>query len=302
MTGLLSVLTPVYNGVAHVGRSYRSLTMQTYTDWEWVVVDDGSKDGTSDLIADLARSDSRIRLSGHTPNRGRGYARGRTLALARGDWSVVWDADDAYHPTRLAVIDRARRDRFDYSCAYAHVVDNELNAKGVRGFSTFLGGTAFVHATLAGRTELLRSIGYEQGLTTVGQIGEDHRMGLVLPARHRGYYHHGVLMVNQEDREVFLLKAIHSNRVRLRVLRELGSKGVLRAPEREWRAEVRRVRNKLLVLEAMRLVPGAYKRTVRYRPYGDVAPGYRPSPDDMAFLDAMRVGFEPQARPDVMAA
>ncbi len=295
MTGLLSVLTPVYNGATHVGRSYRSLAMQTHTDWEWVVVDDGSGDGTPDLLADIAKSDPRVRVTGHRPNRGRGYARGRTLELARGDWSVVWDADDAYHPRRLEIIDGARREGFDFSCAYAHVVDNALRSKGVRGFSTFLDATTFVHATLGARTELMRSIGYEQGLTTVGQIGEDHRMGLVLPSRHRGYYHQGVLMVNQEDREVFLLKAIHSNRVRLRVLRELGEQGIFRVPELVWRAEVRQLRSKLLVLEAMRLFPPAYKRTVRYRSYGNVAQGYAPSPEDWAFLEAMRHGFAPAA-------
>ena len=296
MAGLLSVLTPVYNGVAHVGRSYRSLAMQTYTDWEWVVVDDGSVDGTPDLLVDIARSDPRVRVAGHRPNRGRGYARSRTLELARGNWSVVWDADDAYHPRRLEIIDGARQDGFDFSCAYAHVVDNALRPKGVRGFSMFLGATTFVHATLGARTELMRSIGYEQGLTTVGQIGEDHRMGLVLPTRHRGHYHHGVLMVNQEDREVFLLKAIHSNSVRLRVLRELGEAGTFRVPEPVWRAEVRRVRNKLLVLEAMRLFPPAYKRTVRYRSFGEVTPGYSPAAEDTRCLEAMRHGFAPAAQ------
>ncbi len=91
---------------------------------------------------------------------------------------------------------------------------------------------------------------------------------------------------------MFLLKAIHANRVRLKVLRELGARGILRATDREVRREVRRIRTKLLVLEAMRLWPSLYLRTVRHRSFGEVEAGYEPSRDDWEFLEAMRDGFE----------
>ncbi len=291
---LLSVLTPVYNGRTFLPRCHHSLLLQTFANWEWVIVDDGSTDGTLDAARDLARHDDRIRVFTHSPNRGRGYARMRTLEHARANWSVVWDVDDFYHPHRLAVVDHARADGADFTCAYAHIVDNDLNAKGVRGFLSFLGLTVFVHATLAGRTDLMRSIGYESRLTTVGQIGEDHRMGLVLPARHRGHYHHGVLMVNQEDREVFLLKAIHSNTVRLRILGELASQGLFPVPARQWRAELRRLRLRIAALNVMRLYPPIYLRTVAHRGYGVVSPGYIPSQADEAFLEDVRAEFGPK--------
>ena len=298
---LLSVLTPVYNGLAFLPRCHRTLLLQTFTNWEWIIVDDGSTDGTADAARELARHDDRIRVFSHTPNRGRGYARTRTLEHARADWSVVWDVDDFYHPHRLEVVDQARAGGADFTCSYAHIVDNNLRVKGVRGFFPFLGLTGFVHATLAGRTDLIRSIGYDSRLTTVGQIGEDHRIGLVLPSRHRGHYHHGVLMINQEDREVFLLKAIHSNGVRLRVLGELARAGVFPVPECQWRTELRRLRLKLAALNAMRVCPSVYLRTVRHRGYGAVTPGYTPSPEDMAFLDLIRAEFAP-SRPSAVAS
>ncbi len=99
---VFSVITPVYNGEAFVDRCYRCLALQTFTDWEWVVVDDGSTDHTAELVRRIA--DPRVRLTSYQPNRGRGHARLQALEASRGDWMVVWDVDDLHYPDRLARI------------------------------------------------------------------------------------------------------------------------------------------------------------------------------------------------------
>ena len=58
---LISVVTPVYNGENFVQSAYDCLCRQTYPDWEWVVVDDGSTDGTARRLETLASGDERIK-------------------------------------------------------------------------------------------------------------------------------------------------------------------------------------------------------------------------------------------------
>ena len=96
----LSVVIPVYNGEAHLGDAVKCLQEQDFADWEAVVVDDGSTDGTPRLVDELAQKDARIRVV-HQPNGGVSVARNRGLDEARGDWIVWLDADDAYVPGAL---------------------------------------------------------------------------------------------------------------------------------------------------------------------------------------------------------
>jgi teichuronic acid biosynthesis glycosyltransferase TuaG len=59
---MISVVTPVYNGENFVQSAYNCLCRQTYTNWEWVVVDDGSTDSTAERMEILASEDQRIRF------------------------------------------------------------------------------------------------------------------------------------------------------------------------------------------------------------------------------------------------
>jgi len=112
MLPTFSVITPIFNGEDFVHRCYSLLSMQTFTDWEWVVVDDGSTDKTADLVRQI--DDERVRFITYMPNRGRGYARTRALEAACGEWMVVWDVDDLYFPDRLEKINKARLEGYDF--------------------------------------------------------------------------------------------------------------------------------------------------------------------------------------------
>ncbi len=96
----LSIVIPVFNGESHLGDAIRCLQAQDFADWEAVVVDDGSTDGTPRLVDELARQDPRVRAV-HQPNGGVSRARNRGLDEARGDWIVWLDADDSYVPGAL---------------------------------------------------------------------------------------------------------------------------------------------------------------------------------------------------------
>jgi glycosyltransferase involved in cell wall biosynthesis len=95
----VSILMPVFNGGMYVGQAIDSVLRQTHEQWELVIVDDGSTDNTSDVIAGY--SDARIRCV-HQKNSGQTAALNRGLTLARGDYLTTLDADDWIPPDSLA--------------------------------------------------------------------------------------------------------------------------------------------------------------------------------------------------------
>lgn len=98
-TDKVSVVIPVYNGMPNIKMSIASLMLQTYTNWEAIIIDDGSTDGTSEYIDSL--NDDRIIIYHFRQNMGRPYARQKALELATGKYLAMLDADDFYAPTKL---------------------------------------------------------------------------------------------------------------------------------------------------------------------------------------------------------
>jgi len=96
-----TVVIPVYCADATLARAARSALSQSLEDIELILVDDGSTDGSWEIIADLLRADARVRGLRHRGNRGKSVAMNRAMALTRGRWMAVLDADDWYHPDRL---------------------------------------------------------------------------------------------------------------------------------------------------------------------------------------------------------
>jgi glycosyltransferase involved in cell wall biosynthesis len=93
---------PVYNGAAFVERAVRSVQAQTFTDWELLVVDDGSTDDSHERVCRLAAADGRIRAWRLPENRGPSAARNHALRQARGALIAYLDCDDEFYPDYLA--------------------------------------------------------------------------------------------------------------------------------------------------------------------------------------------------------
>src|SRR5450759_3347110 len=97
----VSVLFPVYNAVSDLARALRSLLNQTYQDFEVIAIDDGSTDGSGELLDKFECEDTRLRVI-HQPNAGAlGKVLNRAADLAKGKYLARQDADDASHPSRL---------------------------------------------------------------------------------------------------------------------------------------------------------------------------------------------------------
>jgi glycosyltransferase involved in cell wall biosynthesis len=96
----VSVITPAYNAAAFVTQTLDSVRAQTFDDWELVIVDDGSTDGTTAIIADYQERDGRIRLL-HQANAGPSAARNHAMRSARGAFLAFLDSDDTWEPEYL---------------------------------------------------------------------------------------------------------------------------------------------------------------------------------------------------------
>ena len=291
MISKLSVITPVYNGANFVDRCYYSLINQSFSDWEWIVVDDGSTDKTKERVHELACNDERIRLISYMPNKGRGYARMRAIEQATGEWIVILDVDDVCFPDRLLSINNVRVAGYDFFCSYAVLVDNFLNIKGVRGFfpARFFSPAGFVHPTLACKKELAIKIGYDPALHT----GEDFTIIATLSAKYNGFFCDDTLLIYQEDREVNLEKAIKSNESQFYQFKILCKSGEA--------IKIGRVKSvvaliywviKIKILKLMRINPNIYLRTVSRRSTGKISDEWNLSKEKEDYIKIIREQFK----------
>lgn len=98
----LSVVLPVYNALPYLQETLDSLSSQSFTRFEVIAIDDGSTDGSSQLLREHAEQDRRFRVA-RQDNRGGAAARNRAVAMARSDLLALVDADDVLLPDRFAL-------------------------------------------------------------------------------------------------------------------------------------------------------------------------------------------------------
>lgn len=100
MTPKVSVVTPVYNGAPYFQRAIPGILEQTYGDFEFILVDDGSQDGTLERLHEVAAQDRRVRV--FAPGRmGAAAACNYGIARATGEYIARQDFDDCSYPDRL---------------------------------------------------------------------------------------------------------------------------------------------------------------------------------------------------------
>ena len=97
----VSIIVPAYNAQKTIGRCIESILNQTYTDFELLVMDDGSKDETPEIIDRYAAKDARV-IAVHKPNSGVSDTRNQALDRASGRYIQFLDADDWWEEGKLA--------------------------------------------------------------------------------------------------------------------------------------------------------------------------------------------------------
>jgi glycosyltransferase involved in cell wall biosynthesis len=125
---LVSVVTPAYNHRRFIGPCIESLLRQTYPNWEQIIIDDGSTDGTAEVVRRY--TDPRIHYF-HQENQGidaLAQTYNRALCLARGELIAVLEGDDFWPADRLATLVPKFRDP-SLVLAYGAVVDVDINGR-----------------------------------------------------------------------------------------------------------------------------------------------------------------------------
>lgn len=122
----VSVIMPAYNCEKYIEDAIRSVMAQTFTDWELIVLDDGSSDSTLEIIERLASEDDRIKLLPNEKNMGVAKTRNRGIDNSRGDYVALLDSDDIWHSEKLEKqLEKMQSNGADISyCSYA-IIDSE---------------------------------------------------------------------------------------------------------------------------------------------------------------------------------
>lgn len=99
----VSVVMSVYNGAAYLDKGIKSIINQTFTEWEFLICDDGSTDGTFEKLLEYQNSDARIRVTRNETNKGLAFSLNRLISMAQSNILARQDADDESAPNRFEV-------------------------------------------------------------------------------------------------------------------------------------------------------------------------------------------------------
>lgn len=166
---LVSVLTTVYNGIEYLPQAIESILTQTYRNFEYVIVDDGSVDGTREYL--LSLHDKRIKVI-LIERSGRGIALNKGVAMCTGEYIAILDADDVAIPYRIeyqvrvmkssqfAVIGgRCAVDIEDYGVSLSSPHNPECMKVRVINPKSYIDKNPLPHSSVMIRRSLLKEIG-----------------------------------------------------------------------------------------------------------------------------------------------
>ena len=159
----ISIISTVYNTGPYLRPAVESILAQTFTDFELLLVDDGSHDGSAEVCDALAAQDTRIRVF-HQANGGPAHARNTGLDNVRGDYIGIVDSDDLIEPTMFETLYNAvQAPGVRLAACAADCIDADgskiegrmvtIRQTGVRCPAHTCGG-ALVPGSLAGRPEM----------------------------------------------------------------------------------------------------------------------------------------------------
>ena len=138
MNPKFSIIVPLYNKAPYVKKALESICAQTYRDFECIVVDDGSTDGSLDVVRSLDIGDCKLEIISQA-NAGVATARNNGVAASKGEFLCFLDADDWWEPTFLEEMSRlidTYPDAGLYGCDYFYVKNGrkKIFPKNVEGY------------------------------------------------------------------------------------------------------------------------------------------------------------------------
>jgi len=132
MDSLVSIIMPSYNSSKYISESITSIIEQDYPFWELLIVDDGSKDNTVQIIKEWQDRDRRIRFEMNSVNSGAAFSRNRGIKMAKGKYIAFLDSDDLWYENKLSTQLRFMEDNnIAFSFASYTKIDENGKHKGL---------------------------------------------------------------------------------------------------------------------------------------------------------------------------
>ena len=128
MNDLVSIICPSYNCAGLISQTINSVLSQTYRNWELLILDDASTDGTDKVVAPYLELDERIRFYPHAVRSGAALERNQGIQLARGRWIAFLDSDDLWTPDKLEKQIRFMEEN-GYSFSYTMYTEMDSDGK-----------------------------------------------------------------------------------------------------------------------------------------------------------------------------
>jgi len=223
----------VYNGFDRLDRSIQSIINQTYKDWEFIVCDDGSIDGSYARLLRYSEEDSRIVVIKNDQNSGLAKTLNNCLAIVSGEYVARMDDDDYSHPNRMEEEVRFLDDHPEY--AIVATGRNMMDEIGIWGEDTFEGertnidifkGKMFAHPTVMIRKEAYDKV---KGYSTYKGIGREEDTDLWCKMYSSGYkgYVIGEKLLDYFESRISMQRRKYKYRfsetkIKLKYRRELG--------------------------------------------------------------------------------
>ena len=121
---LVSIIIPAFRAARFIGRALESVRAQTHGEWELIVIEDGSNDGSETIVNEFAAAVAqKVRYENNGANLGVSTSRNRAMALATGDFIAFLDADDWWTPEHLASGLQTLQAGADFCCSGFYLYD-----------------------------------------------------------------------------------------------------------------------------------------------------------------------------------
>lgn len=125
----ISIITACYNAEKYIAQTILSVQKQTVSDWEWLIVDDGSTDKSVDIIQTYCNKDQRIKLMMQFENQGPAVSRNKAISIAQGKYMTFIDADDLWLPNFLEENLFKIGDSHGFLCASYQLYNEDLTRR-----------------------------------------------------------------------------------------------------------------------------------------------------------------------------
>lgn len=163
---MITVSIPFFNAEKFLSKAIESVISQSYDNWELLLLDDGSNDGSLEIAKGFEQKDNRIKVFSDSKNKGLGARLNELAALSNGEYIARMDADDIMHPKRLETQLQILKDNpnIDVLGTNAYVIDENNLVFGIR-YKNQVGLSKvehFIHPTIMGKKQWFLDNPYDE--------------------------------------------------------------------------------------------------------------------------------------------